>query len=396
MKKARKLIALALACTLVLSAALTGCGTSAASSTSASGGSEAQPANSTQTATLKKFKIGLSIWSTSDSLGKSCSDLVKSSVEALGGEMVVDASGLTPEKQISSVENLISSGCDALTICPFSDSILPKVSQLCTEAKIPFTIYFREIHDAAVKKSVESSPYYVGNCCEDETTAGYNIAKAMADKGCKKILLISMPRGDTTAENRENGIAKCLQETGMQIVSECRDISQASDATKAVESAIAAFPDLDGVLFASFGPAGFGGAIQALKQHDKIGKIYVGSVDFPNDLQESFKNNTVAGMCGGHFADPMFTVIMLYNRLAGTPLADKPVTLKLNFAYLKSATDADNYYKYFTGSVPVYTGDEVKQMVKYYNKDMTLEKLNQITQSYGVEDAMKRHKNLVK
>jgi ABC-type sugar transport system substrate-binding protein len=395
MKKARKLVAFVLACALTAGTALTGCSAQGGASGSASA-STAQSAGSSQATSLKKFKVGLSIWSTSDALGKSCSDLVKSSVESLGGEMVVDASGLTPEKQISSVENLISSGCDALTICPFSDSILPKVSQLCTEAKIPFTIYFREIHDANVKKTVESSPYYVGNCCEDETTAGYNIAKSLSDRGCKKVLLISMPRGDTTAENREKGINKCLKETGMQIVSECRDISQASDATKAVESAIAAFPDLDGVLFASFGPAGFSGAIQALKQHNKIGKILLASIDFPDNLQEAFKDNTVAGMCGGHFADPMFTVILLYNRLAGTPLADKPVTLKLNFAYLKSAADADNYYKYFTGSVPVYVGDEVKQMVKFYNKDMTLEKLNQITQSYGVADAMNRHKSLVK
>lgn len=395
MKKARKLLAFALACTMTASAALVGCSNGSGSSSEAGSKTESKTA-SAQTATLKKFKVGLSIWGTSDALGKSCSDLVKSSVEALGGEAVVDASGMTPEKQISSVENLISSGCDALTICPFSDSVLPKVSQLCTEAKIPFTIYFRRIQDASVKKSVESSPYYVGNCCEDETTSGYNIAKSMADKGCKKILLISMPRGDTTAENREKGINKCVQETGMKIVSECRDINQASDATKAVESAIAAFPDLDGVLFASEGTFGFSGAIQALKQHNKIGKIFIASIDFPDNLQEAFKDNTVAGMCGGHFADPMFTVILLYNRLAGTPLADKPVTLNLPFTYLKSAADADNYYKYFTGSTPLYTADEVKQMVKYYNKDMSLDKLNQIMKNYGLADAIERHKDLVK
>lgn len=393
MKKARKLIAFALACTMTASAALTGC-SSGNSSASSAGGTESKAAS--QTASLKKFKVGLSIWGTSDALGKSCSDLVKSSVEALGGEAVVDASGMTPEKQISSVENLISSGCDALTICPFSDSVLPKVSQLCTEAKIPFTIYFRRIQDASVKKAVEASPYYVGNCCEDESTAGYNIAKSMADKGCKNIMLISLPRGDTTAENREKGINKCVQETGMKIVSECRDINQASDATKAVESAIAAFPNLDGVLFASEGTFGFSGAIQALKQHNKVGKIFIASIDFPNDLQESFKDNTVAGMCGGHFADPMFTVILLYNRLAGTPLAKDPVTLNLPFTYLKSAADASNYYKYFTGTIPLYTADEVKQMVKYYNKDMSLEKLNQIMKNYGLEDTVNRHKDLVK
>lgn len=393
MKRVRKLIALILMCAVMFSIVLTGCSSVGASTANSDMNSKVTSAQATS---LKKFKVGLSIWGTSDALGKSCSDLVKSSVEALGGETIVDASGLMPEKQISSVENLISSGCDALTICPFSDSILPKVSQLCTEAKIPFTIYFRKIQDLAVKKAVESSPYYVGNCCEDETTAGYNVTKSLADKGCKKILLISMPRGDTTAENREKGVNKCVQETGMKIVSECRDINQASDATKAVESAIAAFPDLDGILFASSGTFGFSGAIQALKQHDKVGKIFVASIDFPNDLQEAFKDNTIAGMCGGHFADPMFTVILLYNRLAGTPLADKPVTLNLPFTYLKSAADADNYYKYFTGSIPLYTANEVKQMVKFYNKDMSLEKLTQIMQNYGLDDAVKRHKNLVK
>jgi ABC-type sugar transport system substrate-binding protein len=337
--------------------------------------------------------VGISIWSSTDSLGKACTDLVKSAIEDMGGNVLVDVSGLTPEKQVTSVENLLAAGADAITICPFSDAILPKVAEMCAEAEVPFMIYFRQIFDPDVKEMVESNPYYLGNCYEDEEETGYNIAKSLAEKGSKEIMLISLPKGDTTAEQRERGVARACEEFGMKIVAEARDVEQASDATRAVESAIAGFPNLDGVMFVSRGPAAFSGAIQAIKQYDKVGEIFVGSIDFPDKLESTetaFEEGILAGICGGHFPDPMFTSVVLYNYITGTPLADENISMKLNFIYLHSIEDVKNYYEYFEGDEPVFNKEEVNQMLKSSNTDFTLEQLQEIMDEYSLESVMER------
>ncbi|MCP1110520.1 sugar ABC transporter substrate-binding protein [Ohessyouella blattaphilus] len=362
-------------------------------SLTACGGDKSSEENEGETTKTAEPKVGISIWSSTDSLGKACTDLVKSAAADMGGSAMVDVSGLTPEKQVTSVENLISAGCDAITICPFSDAILPKVAKMCEDAEVPFMIYFRQILDPEVKEAVEGSKFYLGNCYEDEEVTGYNMGKSLADKGCKELMIISLPNGDTTAEQREKGLARACDEFGMKVVAEVRDVEQANDATKAVESAIAGFPNLDGVMFVSRGPAAFSGAIQAIKQADKVGEIFVSSIDFPDQIESmetAFEEGILAGVCGGHFPDPMFTTVVLFNYLNGTPLADDNISLTLNFIYLYSLEDVNNYYEFFEGDTPVYNESELAEMLKKNNTDFSVDALQEIMDTYSLEDVMGR------
>ena len=158
------------------------------------------------------------------------------------GELMVENAALTPEGNIESYEKLIAAGVNGLIVIPASDSVLPRISQMCEEAQIPWAIYMRSILDEDIKAQIEASPYYLGNTYEDEYLAGYTLTKKMAEAGCKNIILFSTALGDTTGGQREAGMNAACEEFGINVISEFRAVPQASDAAQAVESVLTTHP----------------------------------------------------------------------------------------------------------------------------------------------------------
>ena len=50
-----------------------------------------------------------------------------------------------------------------------------------------------------------------------------------------------------------------------------------------------------------------------------------------------------------------------------------------------------NYYQYVEGESFPYNEEEIRDMVKYFNPDMTIDKLKGIAGSYSVDDVVARH-----
>lgn len=72
-----------------------------------------------------------------------------------GGTAVAEADDLTdPDHMISSVEKLISAGCNMITICPCNDTMLIKVAKLCEENKVYWAVAWRDILDPEVRDVV--------------------------------------------------------------------------------------------------------------------------------------------------------------------------------------------------------------------------------------------------
>ena len=182
----------------------------------------------------EKFKIGVVIWSTVDDLGRTSSQMLDYASEVLGVEMVYNTNISSPESQITATENLIAAGCDAVAICNYSDDILPKIAKLCQENEVYFTLIWRSIADPEVKEIVESCPFYLGNTCEDEEKIGYRMGESLYNKGCENIAVITMEKGDATADARDAGFDRACEEFGMNRISEVRNNAfTAEDATKA-------------------------------------------------------------------------------------------------------------------------------------------------------------------
>jgi len=339
----------------------------------------------------KPYLIGVSIWGDSGPLAKNVIGNLRFAAGVLGAEVEVAVDGFKPENQVSNIENLIARGCDAVMICNCTDAVVPKLIKLCDDAQVPFGIYFRKLNDPEVKEFAESSKYFIGNCHEDEVAVGYALGKVMADKGSKNAVIINYNKGDTTAEARAEGYRKAFKEFGIKLLGEQWDIMTAEKSANAVENFIAAFPELDAVAIGGGGGEPLIGAIRAVKNHDKLGQINITASDFGPDIAESLERQEVAAMSGGHWTDPFFTFMLLYNHIDGHSLSKGTATITMEPLYLSSVEEAREYQKWCLDDHP-YNEDEIKNMTVRHNKDFTIDDLRKIAASYSLEDVIARHK----
>ena len=178
----------------------------------------------------------------------------------------------------------------------------------------------------------------------------------------------------------------------MNRISEVRtNTLTAAETTTAVENFLASFPELDGIFITGGSNTILEGVIQALALHNKTGEVKVACVDFISDLDKYLEDGAIDAISGGHFVDPLFSYMLMVNKLAGTPLSDQCETMNLNFVNLTSPEDAVNYYQYVEGESFPYNEEEIRDMVKYFNPDMTIDKLKEIAGSYSVDDVVARH-----
>ena len=390
----KKMIALLTSMTLVLSTILMGCGSQKNTGETEEQQTEEASSETAQTSDKlpEKFKIGVVIWSTTDDLGGASARLLNYASDIIGCEMVYNTNISSPESQITATENLIAAGCNAIAICNYSDDILPKITSLCEENDVYFTLIWRSISDPEVKEIVEASPYYLGNTCESEEETGYMMGESFHNMGCENIAVITMEKGDATADARDAGFDRACDEFGMNRISEVRNNTlTAEETTKAVENFLASFPELDGIFVTGGSNTILEGVIQALALHNKTGEVKVACIDFISDLDKYIEEGAIDAISGGHFVDPLFSYMLMVNKLTGTPLSDNCEQIDLNFINLQSPDDARNYYKYCEGDSYPYNEEEIRSMVKYFNPDMTIDKLKEIAAAYSIDDVVSRH-----
>lgn len=390
----KKMIALLTSMTLVLSTILMGCGSQKNTGETKKQQTEEASSETAQTSDKlpEKFKIGVVIWSTTDDLGGASARLLNYASDIIGCEMVYNTNISSPESQITATENLIAAGCNAIAICNYSDDILPKITSLCEENEVYFTLIWRSISDPEVKEIVEASPYYLGNTCESEEETGYMMGESFHNMGCENIAVITMEKGDATADARDAGFDRACDEFGMNRISEVRNNTlTAEETTKAVENFLASFPELDGIFVTGGSNTILEGVIQALALHNKTGEVKVACIDFISDLDKYIEEGAIDAISGGHFVDPLFSYMLMVNKLTGTPLSDNCEQIDLNFINLQSPDDARNYYKYCEGDSYPYNEEEIRSMVKYFNPDMTIDKLKEIAAAYSIDDVVSRH-----
>ena len=390
----KKMIALLTSMTLVLSTILMGCGSQKNTGETKEQQTEEASSETAQTSDKlpEKLKIGVVIWSITDDLGGASARLLNYASDIIGCEMVYNTNISSPESQITATENLIAAGCNAIAICNYSDDILPKITSLCEENEVYFTLIWRSISDPEVKEIVEASPYYLGNTCESEEETGYMMGESFHNMGCENIAVITMEKGDATADARDAGFDRACEEFGMNRISEVRNNTlTAEETTKAVENFLASFPELDGIFVTGGSNTILEGVIQALALHNKTGEVKVACIDFISDLDKYIEEGAIDAISGGHFVDPLFSYMLMVNKLTGTPLSDNCEQIDLNFINLQSPEDARNYYKYCEGDSYPYNEEEIRSMVKYFNPDMTIDKLKEIAAAYSIDDVVSRH-----
>lgn len=341
-----------------------------------------------ETAGKPLFKVGLSIYSTSDATSKPVYDLAKRAAESMGGELVLAIDDLDQDKQISQIENLIASGVDAVLFLPYSDDAVPTIAKMAEDAGVYWGMYWHKL--GSDKEVVTSSPHFLGNTYEDDVWSAYTAMKTLHDAGAKNIGFFGLPKGRETTTLRDKGIQQAVDEFGMKILVEDREnVNDASDAAASLESFVASYPQMDGVVIAGMTQVVLPGVVQTLSKLNLTDKIQVSAIDFNDNQTEYFKQGALGGIIGGHTAGPAYLISLIANKVNGTPLSDGPESIQDSFLVLASAEDAVAYDTHVATNL-AYSADEMKTWSRVNNPDFSFDALMKIVNAYSLSDILDR------
>ena len=390
----KKLLAISL--TVAMTASLAACGGAGAAAPAAD--SAAPAAEAAAPAADGKVKIGVSIWSSTDVLGSQCKLILDEAAKAVGADIQYVDQGHVSEQVTASVEQLAAAGCQGIIICNSADSEMASAIKTCNDNKVYLAQFFRiisEENSPEIYKMAQESPYFVGAVHEDEVANGQELMRILTEeKGCRDIGLIGWEQGDATFLGRWEGYKKGLDAWNSAHADDPATLSEpqyagtSSDGGRqAAEALMSADPNIDALIPAGGGGDPLQGAIAAVEGAGKTGQIAIVSTDFLPDLGERLENGSMAGESGGHYCDPLFAFMLVYNAVKGNyqVKTDSFEEVKFPYLFVASKEDYDAYAKYFVDELP-YTQDELKEM-----SELSLSDLSAKAASLSLEDVQKRH-----
>ena len=342
------------------------------------------------------IKIGVSIWSSTDVLGSQCKKIIDAAADALGVEVQYVDQGHVSEKVTASVDQLCAAGCDGIIICNSADTEMTSAIATCNDNNVYLAQFFRIISDEAnpdIYALAEASDYYVGAVHENEPENGEKLVNILLDKGCRDIGLIGWEQGDATWLGRWEGYQAGVEKWNEEHPDDQAKLSEPQYAgttseggAKAADALMSADPDLDALIPAGGGGEPLQGAISAVEKAGKTGEIAIVSTDFLPDLGERLENGSMAGESGGHYCDPLFAFMMVYNAIKGnyTDFGGEFNEILFPYLYVASPEDYEGYEKYFVDQLP-YTEEELVAMA-----DESFDELAETASKLSIEDAAER------
>ena len=345
-----------------------------------------------------KIKIGISIWSSTDTLGSEVYKMIEAAAEALNVETQwVDQAHIS-EQVTASAETLAMADCDGIIICNSASAEMGSVINTCTDNEMYVAQFFRSIDPEANPEEyalASQSPYYVGAVHESEYDNGKELVRILCEKGNRKIGLLGWEPGDATFLGRWSGYKAGVEEWNAAnpddqvIMLEPQYGRTTTDTGRATtEAIINANPDIDSLIAAGGGGDTLLGAIAAIEGLGLTGKIDVVSTDFLPDLDAKLASGAMAAESGGHYADPFFAFMLVYNTIRGNYETSTEGFVDMVFPYMfvDSVEAYANYAEYFTGEEMPYYADEIIAMADY-----TVEELAAACAALSVEDVVTRH-----
>lgn len=229
MKKFRKVAAMILAATMVLT--MTACGKGAGqkaeetqadsgavtkeASTDTAATNEAAPEKTADAGILAGKKVGFAQTDSMSSWRTTETDSIKEHVEAAGGEFIVKDAGGDIATQETDIRDLVAAGVDYLIVAPLEDNGLQGALQEAMENNIPVILVDRAI-------TGEAGVQYTTAIMSDFLWEGEQCAKALAealpDGG--NIVIINGGYDSSTSTDRQDGFVNALDASKYKVIAE--------------------------------------------------------------------------------------------------------------------------------------------------------------------------------
>lgn len=335
------------------------------------------------------FKVGFAYLPPSDTLAAAFHKMLDYAAAEFGCEMFyVEWTAFDSEALISSYENMIQAGCDAIIPVMMFAAVVEK----CTNAGVYFLPTCCEVTEEVLPMCLESD-YYLGNIHEDEVLSGYTLAQNLYDAGCRNVCFKGMSPGSAKShDDRYRGFMQFVNEhEDFNVVAEALD---STNTTTIFDELIAAHgAKIDGIV-ASGGDAKLPAAIISAGYEDDIKYT---TIDIQGDVRTDLEQGMCVGVAGGQYPSMELSFLVIYNALATGEkvIVDRSQSLKRGYMWIRSVEDYDYYITYMEGDIPAYTGDELKEMSLAHNPEATVDsvwqKLQDYCASYSLEEVIERH-----
>ena len=251
--------------------------------------------------------------------------------------------------------------CDGMIICNSASAEMASVIKTCEDNEMYVAQFFRVIDPEANPDEYAqacASPYYVGAVHESEYDNGFTLVTILGEKGCRKIGLEGWEPGDATFLGRWAGYQAGVEawneahaDDPMEMLEPQYGRTTTDTGRQAAEAIIDANPDIDALIVAGGGGDTLLGAIAGIEAKGLTGKIAVVSTDFLPDLDVKLETGAMAAESGGHYADPFFAFLMVYNAIKGNYEVSTDGFYDMVFPYMfvDSPESYAAYAEYFTG-----------------------------------------------
>lgn len=387
----KKLLALVTALVMTV-VSLAGCGNAAGNDrASGSGNGTAQESGTDagQTADSEgvRHKIGCILYGKDDSMGSTVYSYLNYAAEALNVDLQWALNDYDEAAQLASCENLVSAGCEGIIFLPINDSAVRLISDYCEENEVYWQMMFRDISDAEIKEAAQANPYYVGTCFENDKETAMELVQLLADDGRKNLGQGKITPG-TALSIRNDGFIEGAEKAGATILADYTAPTDGSTQAYVtyVENFVNTYPDMDGLLMGSASAGGGETVINTLKSTTEPGKIKLAAFDTFEGMEQGFEEGWIEALVGGMSPDCLFSFIMLYNAVDGTPLAEGFTVLSQKFIFIKSVEDCGTFAKYIDNpAYQIYDSETIRSLCKRYNPDATLEDLTGLMDQYSLE-----------
>lgn len=358
----------------------------------------------------EKIKIGISIWSSTDALGKLSVDIMNKAAKILGVETQVVDQGHVSEQVTASIETLCAGGCNGIVVCNSADSEMTAAISTCDENEVYLAQFYRMIskeNSPDVYKVAQDSKYYVGAVHEDEVGNGEKLIELLTmdnpdayegiQKGARNIKLEAWTVGDATFQERWKGYQSGVKKWNAANPSDPATLSDpvyantsSTEGANVTQQFFNNDATMDALIVAGGGGDPLVGSVGQLANMGLTGKIRVASTDFLDDLKDQLATGGMYCESGGHFCDPLYAFLMVYNACKGSegyvPTAgDFGKEIKFPYVFVSSVAEYKDYEKYFVDDAP-YTDDEIKELA-----GKSFDDLNTAATSLSIEDVKKRH-----
>lgn len=336
---------------------------------------------------LPKFRILVMYNSFTDKLGSQYKSSMEYIAEPLNIDFTFLETGSSNDEALTAIQAALVSGYDGCIGTVATEAY----ASVFDKAGVPYVCCGGMPTDDEQAKTLASYENYLGCVVVDDYAAGWSMADALYEDGCRNVMWNGLSRGmsgqhDDRAAGFADGVAS---HDDMKIIVENWDYSQWADS---IATAAATYPELDGVgctcLMANI--------YNTVESEGLVGHVQLAGIDVTEGTGKAFENGSLSYIAGGNYACEQISFSVVYNYLLdGTRLIPDPtVNLMMSNINLSSLDDYNDYIKYLDSAIPAYTAQEILDMTHYVDETFTAEKMAEVCKAYSLEDVKERHKDL--